>query len=74
MGVGARLRHASTAAGPASSHPAAGGSRPAQLQFTRRDGSLAGDGSAYKMPDPAIIVFCYNRCAHCTPTGEGTGI
>ena len=23
---------------------------------------IAGDGSAFTMPDPAIVLFCYNRC------------
>lgn len=32
-------------------------------QFVQKDGSILGDGGAYKMPSPAIIVFCYNRCA-----------
>ena len=28
----------------------------------RQKGRVPGDGSAYKMPKPAVLLFCYNRC------------
>ena len=44
----------------------AGAPPPAASQFMMGDGSIRGDGRAFIMPDPAIVVFCFNRCAVAT--------
>lgn len=41
-------------------------------QFVQEDGSILGDGGTYKMPSPAIIVFCYNRCASVAASTSAT--